>query len=149
MLACILWMKLVSYHHVCWDLREARREARYCWPGSPVSNEFESEPSLNQSRTGSVGSVGGGGSISAAGAEGGEAVRVTGGSRAPHTGGGSSPGPGGVGPGAGAGAVMGVRPGERGCPNSPAEWAVLRYPENLTVADLAYFLAAPTLTYQV
>ena len=43
----------------------------------------------------------------------------------------------------------GLRPGERGCPNTPAEWAVLRYPENLTLPSLSYFIAAPTLTYQV
>lgn len=30
-----------------------------------------------------------------------------------------------------------------------AEWAVLRYPENLTISNMLYFLAVPTLTYQV
>ncbi|GIM06446.1 hypothetical protein Vretimale_10762, partial [Volvox reticuliferus] len=71
-LAVVLWMKLVSYHHCCFDLRAARR--------------------------------------------GGE-----------------------------------IRPGERGCPDTPAEdWGQLaKYPENLTVRNLMYFLAVPTLTYQV
>eukprot|EP00955_Chlamydomonas_euryale_P050263 354506-Chlamydomonas_euryale.AAC.1 len=31
LLACILWMKLVSYHHVCWDLRRCRRAAGYAF----------------------------------------------------------------------------------------------------------------------
>nr|QOY44183.1 DGAT1 [Haematococcus lacustris]WNL52999.1 DGTT1 [synthetic construct] len=69
-LAVVLWMKLVSFHHCCADLRQARRQGE-------------------------------------------------------------------------------VRPGERGSPGSPAEWALLAYPENLTLSHLAYFLAAPTLSYQV
>jgi hypothetical protein len=35
------------------------------------------------------------------------------------------------------------------CAGTSAEWAVLRYPENLTVANMLYYLAVPTLTYQV
>ncbi|KAG2424572.1 hypothetical protein HXX76_014452 [Chlamydomonas incerta] len=71
-LAVVLWMKLVSYHHCCFDLRAARRSGE-------------------------------------------------------------------------------VRPGERGCPDTPAtEWGPLeRYPENLTFRNLMYFLAVPTLSYQV
>ncbi|KAG2448405.1 hypothetical protein HYH02_006297 [Chlamydomonas schloesseri] len=71
-LAVVLWMKLVSYHHCCFDLRAARRSGE-------------------------------------------------------------------------------VRPGERGCPDTPAtEWGPLeRYPENLTFKNLMYFLAVPTLSYQV
>lgn len=30
MLAIVLWMKLVSYHHCCADLRSARREGQVC-----------------------------------------------------------------------------------------------------------------------
>ena len=43
-----------------------------------------------------------------------------------------------------------VRPGERGGGEPPPEGApeLLRYPENITLANLAYFLAAPTLCYQ-
>lgn len=43
-----------------------------------------------------------------------------------------------------------VRPGERGGDAPPPEGAaeLLRYPENVTVSNLAYFLAAPTLCYQ-
>ncbi|GLI60498.1 hypothetical protein VaNZ11_002660, partial [Volvox africanus] len=71
-LAVVLWMKLVSYHHCCFDLRAARRCGE-------------------------------------------------------------------------------IRPGERGCPDTPAEdWGQLaKYPENLTLRNLLYFLAVPTLTYQV
>ncbi|GIL55503.1 hypothetical protein Vafri_11070 [Volvox africanus] len=71
-LAVVLWMKLVSYHHCCFDLRTARRCGE-------------------------------------------------------------------------------IRPGERGCPDTPAEdWGQLaKYPENLTLRNLMYFLAVPTLTYQV
>jgi hypothetical protein len=35
------------------------------------------------------------------------------------------------------------------CAGAAAEWAVLRYPENLTIANMLYYLAVPTLTYQV
>lgn len=42
-----------------------------------------------------------------------------------------------------------MRAGERGSAASPAEWALAAYPENLRLGDLAYFLAAPTLSYQV
>jgi hypothetical protein len=28
-------------------------------------------------------------------------------------------------------------------------WAVLKYPENLTMRNMLYYLAVPTLTYQV
>lgn len=34
-------------------------------------------------------------------------------------------------------------------PGTSPEWATLRYPENLTVSNMLYYLAAPTLTYQV
>ncbi|KAG2493012.1 hypothetical protein HYH03_008675 [Edaphochlamys debaryana] len=72
MLAIIMWMKMVSYHHCCFDLREARRCGE-------------------------------------------------------------------------------IRPGERGCPDTPAaDWGPLaKYPENLTLKNLLYFLALPTLVYQV
>lgn len=33
--------------------------------------------------------------------------------------------------------------------DSDPEWATLRYPENLTVKNMLYFVAIPTLTYQV
>ncbi|GFR48230.1 hypothetical protein Agub_g10091, partial [Astrephomene gubernaculifera] len=73
-LAVVLWMKLVSYHHCCADLRQARRAGE-------------------------------------------------------------------------------LRPGERGSADTPAggaEWGPLaRYPENLTARNMLYFLAVPTLTYQV
>lgn len=71
-LAVVLWMKLVSYHHCCFDLRMARRCGE-------------------------------------------------------------------------------IRPGERGSGDTPAQdWGPLaRYPENLTLGNLMYFLALPTLTYQV
>jgi len=35
------------------------------------------------------------------------------------------------------------------CVGSSAEWATLRYPENLTISNMLYYLAVPTLTYQV
>jgi hypothetical protein len=38
--------------------------------------------------------------------------------------------------------------GERGCEDQPA-WAVAAYPENLTAKDMLFFLAVPTLVYQV
>lgn len=43
-----------------------------------------------------------------------------------------------------------VRPGERGGGEPPPEGVaeLLRYPENITLGNLAYFLAAPTLCYQ-
>ena len=42
-----------------------------------------------------------------------------------------------------------LRPGERGAPGAGAGWALLRFPENLTAANMLWFLAAPTLVYQV
>ncbi|KAF8065886.1 DGAT1C [Scenedesmus sp. PABB004] len=42
-----------------------------------------------------------------------------------------------------------LRPGERGAPESDPAWATLRFPENLTVPNMLYFLAVPTLVYQV
>ena len=43
-----------------------------------------------------------------------------------------------------------VRPGERGGADPPPEGVaeLLRYPENISLPNLAYFLAAPTLCYQ-
>ncbi len=43
-----------------------------------------------------------------------------------------------------------VRPGERGGSDPPPEGVdeLLRYPENISLGNLAYFLAAPTLCYQ-
>lgn len=43
-----------------------------------------------------------------------------------------------------------VRPGERGGSEPPPEGVeeLLRYPENIALGNLAYFLAAPTLCYQ-
>ncbi|KAI7841389.1 hypothetical protein COHA_005007 [Chlorella ohadii] len=71
MAVCILWLKLVSYAHVNWDYRVARRRGE-------------------------------------------------------------------------------VRPGERGGSDPPPEGVdeLLRYPENISLGNLAYFLAAPTLCYQ-
>lgn len=71
MATCILWLKLVSYAHVNWDLRVARRRGE-------------------------------------------------------------------------------VRPGERGGGGIPeSAEAELRYPENIRLPNLAYFVAAPTLCYQL
>lgn len=42
-----------------------------------------------------------------------------------------------------------LTPGERGAPGTSPEWATLRYPENLTASNMLYYLAAPTLTYQI
>lgn len=42
-----------------------------------------------------------------------------------------------------------LRPGERGAPGADPRWAVLRFPENLTLGNMLWFLAAPTLVYQV
>jgi hypothetical protein len=39
--------------------------------------------------------------------------------------------------------------GEAGSAGSDPAWAKLAYPANLTISNLAYFLAAPTLCYQV
>ena len=47
MIACVLWMKLVSFHHVCWDLRLARREAGYTFLGAIPSQITE----LDQAKT--------------------------------------------------------------------------------------------------
>ena len=42
-----------------------------------------------------------------------------------------------------------IRPGERGSPDLPENLeVVLRYPENITLGNLAYFVVAPTLCYQ-
>eukprot|EP00798_Chlamydomonas_sp_ICE-L_P001934 gene1934-33344_t len=82
MISCILWMKLISFHHCCWDLRAARRG------GVVIGLSKPTKP----------------------------------------------------------GALM---PGERGSPGTPDEWALLAYPYNLTVSNVAYFVAAPTLVYQV
>lgn len=43
-----------------------------------------------------------------------------------------------------------VRPGERGGSDPPPEGVdeLLRYPENISLGNLAYFLVAPTLCYQ-
>jgi hypothetical protein len=35
------------------------------------------------------------------------------------------------------------------CSGTCGDWACLRYPENLTVTNMLYYLAVPTLTYQV
>ena len=44
-----------------------------------------------------------------------------------------------------------VRPGERGSGSAVVVGAeqLLRYPENIVLSNLAYFLAAPTLCYQI
>ncbi|KAI8469478.1 MAG: MBOAT, membrane-bound O-acyltransferase family-domain-containing protein [Monoraphidium minutum] len=42
-----------------------------------------------------------------------------------------------------------LRPGERAAPDADPSWAVLQFPENLTVGNMLWFLAAPTLVYQV
>ena len=140
MIACIMWMKLVSYHHVCWDLRAARREAGYTF------------------LLGEGASAAAGGATSAASPGGGGQLLMSSSLRHRLVGGGAPAADGGS-PGSepdadgssdsAASQAAGLRPGERGCPNSPAEWALLRYPENLSVANLGYFMAAPTLTYQV
>jgi hypothetical protein len=42
------------------------------------------------------------------------------------------------------------RPGERGAPDvDELSWARLRYPENLSALNMLWFLATPTMTYQV
>jgi diacylglycerol O-acyltransferase-1 len=41
-----------------------------------------------------------------------------------------------------------LRSGERGSPEAPS-WALLQYPENLTAGNMLFFLAVPTLVYQV
>ncbi|GAX78660.1 hypothetical protein CEUSTIGMA_g6098.t1 [Chlamydomonas eustigma] len=177
---CVLWMKLISFHHVSWDIRRSRREAGYSFLGSytsSIATDFSrsstaaaaavsddiintcqaghskpsslGDPRCNQS--GHIHFVGGGspGSVSAllplaaraatdaAASEYDETVMRP----AEECGGGK-------------GSVMfmhssGLLQGERGSPATPAEWAVLRYPENLTLSNLGYFLVAPTLTYQV
>ena len=146
MIACIMWMKLVSYHHVCWDLRAARREAGYTFllGGGAVA----------------AGGTGGPAATSAAAPGGGGGQLLMSSSLRHRLVGGGAPAVDGGSPGSELGAAdgssdcaasqaAGLRPGERGCPNSPAEWALLRYPENLSVANLGFFMAAPTLTYQV
>ena len=43
-----------------------------------------------------------------------------------------------------------IRPGERGSDQLPQGLeALLRYPENITLRNLTYFLFAPTLCYQL
>jgi hypothetical protein len=42
-----------------------------------------------------------------------------------------------------------LRPGERGAPDADPSWSVLQFPENLTPGNMLWFLAAPTLVYQV
>jgi len=145
LLACILWMKLVSYHHVCWDLRRCRRAAGYAFveatgaetAGSRRIRTATSGESRAPSRSASGDAV--------------SAASCSLDDRSPSddaTGRTPSGGEGGEGDDA-ASAYAGLCGYERGTPSTPAEWALLRYPENLTLSNLAYFAAAPTLTYQV
>lgn len=126
-ISCVFWMKLVSYHHVMFDLRQARREALYQLLGETVSavavstrpsSVAESESSLSSQLGPSHASD--------------HLDTASTCFDQPEL-----------------SKLLGLRPGERGNPNSAAEWALLRYPENLTLGNLAYFIAAPTLTYQV
>ena len=128
-LACVAWMKLVSYHHVMWDLRLARRDARRLQllsdisslsvngasqPSSVAESESSMSSHLNTSHTA-------------------ESQQTPSQSDTAHMN----------------TDQLGQRPGERGALSSQAEWCLLRYPENLTLGNLSYFIAAPTLTYQV
>lgn len=42
-----------------------------------------------------------------------------------------------------------LRVGERGHPLSDPSWALLQYPENLGAGNLLFYLAVPSLVYQV
>jgi len=129
MCAIVTWAKLVSYHHCCHDCRGARRR---------------------------------GGAAAAAGDSGGGGGAIGGASGDGNGGNGNGGGNGGVKGGGEGGAELAEpepfepteaaypRPGERGAPGlEPVAWAVRAWPENLTACDMLWYLAAPTLTYQV
>jgi hypothetical protein len=102
-------MKLISFHHVSWDIRRARREAGYSFLGgstsrTSVAGTTNSSAPLHTDIRGPA--TKDEGAVTPA-TEGGHVMEDTDAMLSWH--------------------LSGLVQGERGSPATPAEWAVLRY----------------------